>query len=156
MDKSDIERYRQLWEKEKTLRQNKQSFFHENREEYLELLKYQVVLENEVYFRQRKDYLSLLKAYLDDKLDEDFYFSFLTLWNRDRKQADVLEQDFFQKGEGILEIDSRANKFCHLLNCIFGAGEALTETEHTPIDQKNFRNEIRQYFLKMQELLKED
>lgn len=149
----DMTRYWELIDQEKKLGHD---LFNTNRENFSELLRYQVVLENEVYFRQREDYLSLLKAYLDDKLDEDFYFSFLTLWNRDRKQVDVLEQDFLQKGEPILETDSRANKFCHLLNCIFGAGEALTETEHTPIDQKNFRNEIRQYFLEMQELLKED
>ena len=57
-------RYIELLKKEEILRNEGRSLFNENREEDLELLSYSVILENQIYYKRKDEYIFLVEEYL--------------------------------------------------------------------------------------------
>lgn len=146
----DMTRYWELIDQERKLRHD---LFNTNRENFSELLRYQVILENEVYFRQKEDYLVTIEAFLDKTLDgEEFHFLFLLLLRRDRNQVEALEQDFRKKGELTFQTDSEAKRLGKLVNDIFVALETFTDADANKLSEDKFRKKITKIFDKMQVL----
>lgn len=66
------------------------SFNREDRDKYLELLKYKVRLSDQKYWENRKNYFSAMNNLINDKLTaEDFIDEFLCLWKKDRDRFAV-------------------------------------------------------------------
>ena len=60
----DKTRYIELLKKEEFLKNEGRSLFNENREEDLELLSYSVILENQIYYNRKAEYIFLVEKYL--------------------------------------------------------------------------------------------
>ena len=60
----DKTRYIELLKKEEFLKNEGTSLFDENREEDLELLSYGVILENQIYYNRKAEYIFLVEEYL--------------------------------------------------------------------------------------------
>jgi len=66
-------RYFYLLEQEEFFKKQGRSLYKENREDYLELLNYQVQLEDHKYWENRQKYFSVISAFLNGIITaEDF------------------------------------------------------------------------------------
>jgi hypothetical protein len=71
----DKTRYIELLKKEEILKNEGTSLFNENRQEDLELLSYGAILENQIYYNRKAEYIFLVKEYLRENAVEVGYLS---------------------------------------------------------------------------------
>ena len=67
----DKSKYIELLKKGEILKNQGTSLFNENREENLELLSYNVILENQIYYNRKTEYIFLVKEYLEQNAAKD-------------------------------------------------------------------------------------
>ena len=91
----NIGRYSELLRKSKILKNDKKFLFHENQEEYMELLCYQEMISDWYFYQHRFEYYALIKNFLDLKIEQNIFISkFLNLYNENRKALKLLLEDF--------------------------------------------------------------
>jgi hypothetical protein len=82
--------------KEEILRNEETSLFNKNREEDLKLLSYGVILENQIYYNRKVEYISLVEEYLREDADKDgarlFMLEFFNIFKKDNKALETLKQ----------------------------------------------------------------
>ena len=153
--------------KEEILRNEETSLFNENREEDLELLSYGVILENQIYYNRKVEYISLVEEYLKylrENAGEDgarlFVWEFFKIFKKDNKALKILEKEILEEGIQRLAtfwIDPNSTEFSALINHIVGLCEFLTfdseDTYEITLDQ--FRDSIEKIFFKIQKYLDE-
>ena len=155
----DKTRYIELLKKEEFLKNEGTSLFNENREEDLELLSYGVILENQIYYNRKAEYIFLVKEYLRESAGEDearlFVWKFFKIFKKDNKALKVLEKEILHQGIQKLatfQIDPKSTEFSALVNQIVGSCEFLTfdpeDTYGMTLDQ--FRDSIQKIYLKIQ------
>ena len=155
----DKTRYIELLKKEEFLKNEGTSLFNENHEEDLELLSYGVILENQIYYNRKAEYIFLVKEYLRESAGEDearlFVWKFFKIFKKDNKALKILEKEILQQGTQKLatfQIDPKSTKFSALVNQIVGSCEFLTfdpeDTYGMTLDQ--FRDSIQKIYLKIQ------
>ena len=155
----DKTRYIELLKKTKFLENEGTSLSDENPEENLELLSYGVILENQIYYNRKAEYISLVEEYLRENAGEDgarlFVWEFFQIFKKDNKAVDVLEKEILQQGIQKLDtfqIDPKSTEFSALVNKIVGSCEFLTfdpeDTYGMTVDQ--FRDSIQKIYVKIQ------
>lgn len=81
-------RYLELVRQAEILKKKGVSLGEEDRDKYLELLNYEVELSNQIYWKNRKEYFSIMNNFINGKLTaEDFMDEFLCLWEKDQDTA---------------------------------------------------------------------
>lgn len=129
----DKTRYLELLKKEEILRNEETSLFNENPEEDLELLSYGVILENQIYYNRKVEYISLVEKYLRENTGKDgarlFVSEFFNIFKKDNKALEILDQGIKDQGIKRLAtfcIDPKSTEFSALINQIVGSCEFLT------------------------------
>jgi len=161
----DKTRYIELLKKEEILKNEGTSLFNENREEDLELLSYGVILENQIYYNRKAEYIFLVKEYLRENAGEDgarlFVWEFFKIFKKDNKAFKILEKEILQQGIPKLAtfwIDPKSTEFSALINQIVSSCEFLTfdpeDTYGMTLDQ--FRDSIQKIYFKIQKILNEE
>lgn len=161
----DKTRYIELLKKEESLKNEGTSLFNENREEDLELLSYGVILENQIYYNRKAEYIFLVEEYLRENAGEDgarlFVWEFFKIFKKDNKVLKILEKEILQQGIQKLatfRIDPKSTEFSASVNQIVGSCEFLTfdpeDTYGMTLDQ--FRDSIQKIYFKIQKFLKEE
>lgn len=83
-------RYLELVKQASSLEKKGMSLYREDRDRYLELLKYEVRLSDQKCWENRKNYFSVMNNLINEKLTaEDFVDEFLCLWEKDRDRCAV-------------------------------------------------------------------
>lgn len=152
-------RYIELLKKKELLKNEGTSLFDENRGENLELLSYGVILENQIYYNQKAEYIFLIEEYLRESAGEDgarlFVWEFFKIFRKDNEALEVLEKEILQQGIQKLatfQIDSKSTEFSALVNQIVDSCEFLTfdpeDTYGMTLDQ--FHDSIQKIYLKIQ------
>lgn len=86
----DKTRYFKLLKEAESLKKKGMSLYDEDREKYMELLEYEVRLEDQIYWENREKYFSVMNNLLNEQLPaEDFIAEFLCLWENDRDRSTV-------------------------------------------------------------------
>jgi hypothetical protein len=150
----DKTRYIQLLKKEEILRNEETSLFNENREECRELLSYGVILENQIYYNRKVEYISLVEEYLRKNAGKDgarlFVSEFFNIVKKNNKALEILEQGI--KRLATFCIDPKSTEFSALISQIVGSCEFLTfdpeDSYGITLDQ--FRDSIEIIFFKIQ------
>lgn len=152
-------RYIELLKKKELLKNEGTSLFDENRGENVELLSYGVILENQIYYNQKAEYIFLIEEYLRESAGEDgarlFVWEFFKIFKKDNEALEVLEKEILQQGIQKLatfQIDPKSTEFSALVNQIVGCCEFLTfdpeDTYGMTLDQ--FHDSIQKIYLKIQ------
>jgi hypothetical protein len=106
----------------------KKKKFYENREERRELLSYGIILENQIYYNRKVEYISLVEEYLRENAGKDgarlFVSEFFNIFNKDNKALEILEQGIQRLATFC--IDPKSTEFSALINQIVGSCEILT------------------------------
>ena len=158
----DKTRYIELLKKEEILKNEGTSLFNENCVEDLELLSYGVILENQIYYNRKAEYVFLVEEYLRENAGEDgarlFVWEFFKIFKKDNKALKILEKEILQQGIPKLAtfwIDPKSTEFSALIHQIVGSCEFLTfdpeDTYGMTLDQ--FRDSIQKIYLKIQNFL---
>lgn len=145
--------------KEEILRNEEISLFDENREEGRELLSYGVILENQIYYNGKVEYISLVEEYLRENEGEAgarlFVWEFFNILRKDITASEILEQGIQRLA--IFRIDPKSTEFSALIHDIIGSCEFLTfdpeDSYKLTLDQ--FRDSIEIIFFEMQKYLDE-
>jgi hypothetical protein len=151
----DKTRYIELLRKEEFLKNEGTFLFNENREEDLELLSYGVILENQIHYNRKAEYIFLVEKYLRESAGEDgarlFVWEFFKIFKKDNKAKKILEKEILQQGIQKLatfQMDPKSTEFSALVNQIVGSCEFLTfdpeDTYGMTLDQ--FRNSIQKIY----------
>ena len=161
----DKTRYIELLKKEEILKNEGTSLFNENREEDLELLSYGVILENQIYYNRKAEYIFLVEEYIRENAGEDgarlFVWEFFKIFKKDNKGFKILEKEIIEHGIpklGTFWIDPKSAEFSALVNKIVGDCEFLTfdpeDTYGMTLDQ--FRGSIQKIYFKIQHFRNEE
>ena len=156
--------YIKLLKKEETLKNQEISLLDENPKERRELFSYKIILENQIYYNRKAEYIFLVEEYLKENAGEDgarlFVWEFFKIFKKDNKALKILEKEILQQGIQKLAtfcIDPKSTKFSALINQIVGSCEFLTfdpeDTYGMTLDQ--FRDSIEKIFFKIQKCLDE-
>ena len=155
----DKTRYIELLKKKEFLKNEGTSLLNENREEGLELLSYGVILENQIYYNRKAEYIFLVEEYLKENTGEDgarlFVWEFFEIFRKDNKALKILEKEILQQGIQKLatfQMDPKSTEFSALVDQIVDSCEFLTfdpeDTYVMTLDQ--FRDSIQKIYLKIQ------
>jgi len=152
-------RYIELLKKEETLKNQEISLFDDNPKERRELLSYKIILENQIYYSRKAEYIFLVEEYLRENAGEDgarlFVWEFFKIFKKNNKALKILEKEILEQGIQKLAtfcIDPKSTEFSALINQIAGSCEFLTldpeDTYGMTLDQ--FRDFIQKIYLKIQ------
>jgi len=155
----DKSRYIELLKKEETLKNQEISLLDENPKERRELFSYKIILENQIYYNRKVEYISLVEEYLRENAGEDgarlFVWEFFKIFKKNNKALKILEKEILEQGIQKLAtfcIDPKSTEFSALINQIAGSCEFLTldpeDTYGMTLDQ--FRDFIQKIYLKIQ------
>jgi hypothetical protein len=151
----DMDRYNELLEKEKRLSQQSNSLIFENKDEFIELLSYGARVENQISYKRKREYYSLISEYIEKVFTpQRFQREFLKMEKEDAKAAKMITNDFKQLA--IFSVDLKAVEFSSLIEEISDVSMVAQEfgPEEGISDQK-FRKSIEKTFLQMQEFFEE-
>ena len=157
--KFDKSRYIELLKKGETLKNQELSFLDENPKERRELFSYKIILENQIYYNRKAEYIFLVEEYLRENAGEAgarlFVWEFFEIFRKDNKALGILEKEILQQGIPKLAtfcIDPKSTEFSALINEIVEDCEFLTfdpeDTYGMTLDQ--FRDSIQKIYLKIQ------
>jgi hypothetical protein len=144
-------RYIELLKKDRGLESKNRSLYKEDRIEYRELLSYGVILQNQIFYSRRHDYISLIKKYVTNEIDSLLLkLQFFQMQREDKKIKKDLEKNF-ERFYTVL-IDSKSGEFSLLIADIFDACEALkSDSEETyGITGSQFQAFLEKTFLQME------
>ena len=155
----DRSRYIELLKKEETFKNQEISLVDENPKERRELFSYKIILENQIYYNRKAEYIFLVEEYLRENAGEDgarlFVWEFFQIFKKDNKAFKILEKEILQQGIPKLAtflIDPKSTEFSALINQIVGDCEFLTfdpeDNYGMTLDQ--FRDSIQKIYFKIQ------
>ena len=97
----DKSRYIELLKKEETLKNEGISLLDENPKERRELFSYKIILENQIYYNRKAEYIFLVEEYLRENAGEDgarlFVLEFFKIFKKDNKALKFLKMKFFNR-----------------------------------------------------------
>ena len=136
----DVRRYLELLDLVDSLPEKRRSLGEaDNRE----LSKYKIIIQNNLYFNERQNYLELITNYLDDEASdpEIFAWNFYIMDKQYGKSLGQAEEELRKKSVSTILVDSRAKKFCEFIGFISSFNALLTDTEPCG-DPKSFERKI--------------
>jgi hypothetical protein len=118
-----------------------------NKSEYLELLDYHIVLENQVFYENRFQYGDLIKKYIDGEINcYAFQWDFFDLYYEHLEISDNLRRNLNQSSSITFSIDSKMKNFCSLMEDLVPLCEFLDEG----VTEERFDREIKKIYSDMQ------
>jgi hypothetical protein len=140
----------ELLEKNEILKNQNISLVYENYKEHCELLGYQIIMEGQIYYANKKNYIKLIERYLNQSIDEDttkgFVSKFCEIFQNDNKELVKIENKILKDGRKALdqlEIHPNSFYFSDLIFEIVESGEKLT------FDPSNFYGISPEEFIEM-------
>ena len=126
--------YMKLLIKSKSLRDMGKSLSDENYQEFRRLLSYQVILEDQIRYNRKTEYIFLIADYLGETIGPViFRFMFIRMRKEDTKARENLEKNFQQLAA--FSIDSKSIGFSDPINQIVTDCEKPFDFD--PIDEEN-------------------
>ena len=146
-------RYIELLKRSEDLKNLGKSFYQESKDEYLELSKYETVIESYLYWKSRTLFLLLMEKFVNKIINgEEFSNSFLEL-----RQRLIYECDGFLKELGSeklkdFQLDPRSYGFGSLISFLRAECDNFSED----YQNEEFYASIKDCFLKLQKALNEE
>jgi hypothetical protein len=154
-------RYLELLEKNDMLNNQKISLIYSNPLEHRELLEYQILVEGQIYFSNKTNYIKLIETHLNKIINEtqtmQFFSQFREMFQEDNKKLLKIENQILKDGRkrlDELEIHQNSIHFSNLIFQIVDCGENLTLDPENAygITLSQFREIIKKNYLEMKKL----
>jgi len=116
-------RYIELLEKEEILKNQELFLGDENPKECSELSSYKVILENQIYYNRKAEYIFLIEEYLRENAGQDgaqlFVHEFFNIFKNDNKILEIMQKEILEQGINRLAtfcIDPKSTEFSDLID----------------------------------------
>jgi hypothetical protein len=128
------------------------------------LLSYGAILENQISYNRKAEYIFLVEKYLSENVGEDgarlFVWELFNIFKEDNKAVDILEKKVLQESLQRLAtflINSKSTEFSALIHQIVGSCEFLTfdPEDSNGMTPDQFRDSIEKIYFKIQKYLDE-
>ncbi len=150
MKKFDVQRYKELLTKNKSLNKTNKDLFYEP--DFIELFSCEASLETQIFYNRREKYFNLIREYLVETIDPSvFRTRFTRMVREDLKKAHQVLDDFEQLSNFL--IDSGLDEFSSLFEEINEKCLNGLEFEDNIISEDKLRDSIREIFFQMQKYL---
>ena len=140
------ERHKQLVIHSQDLKNQGKNLFLENPEEYSELSKYNIGVEEQVFWTHREKFVLIMKNFLDNILDfDEFESAFSLFYEEVRKEVNMFKIDLEQIDK--FQPSTRSYRFASVLGSIYREFEAVEDEYCTEQEVKDY---VREAYLKFQ------
>ena len=140
------ERHKQLVILSQDLKNQGKNFFLENPEESSELCKYNVAVEEQVFWTHRENFVLIMKNFLDNILDfDEFETAFSLLYEKVRKEVNMFTIDLEQIDK--FQPSTRSYSFASVIGSIYRQFEAIEDEYRTEQEVKDY---VKQAYFKFQ------
>lgn len=144
------ERHKQLVIRSRDLKNQGKTLFRENPEEYSELLDYEIVVEEQIFWTNRGKFFLVMKDFLDNIINfDEFETAFRLLYHKTREEFDMFVIDLKQIEK--FQPSTRSDRFAGYVNAIFREFEAVEDEYCTEQDVKDYVKEAYLKFQKFEE-----
>ena len=121
-------------------------------EESFELMSYGAVMEGQISYNRKDEYLSLIKEYLAERINPNIFKSEFVEMQKEDGQAQIsFKKDLTQLLT--FSIDSKSNEFSSLIEKIFYECMLAFEYETEEMNEDEFRDFIKNIFFQIQNFL---
>ena len=139
-------RHKQLVIRSQDLKNQGQNLFIENSEEDSELSKYNIVVEEQVFWTHRENFFLLMKNFLDNILDfDEFETAFSLLYRKTTEEVDMFIINLKQIDK--FQPSPRSYRFASFIGSIFRQFEEVEDEYCTEQEVKDF---VKKVYLKFQ------
>ena len=143
------ERHKELLIRSQNLKNRGKNLFLENPEEDYELSKYNIAVEEQVFWTHRENLVIIMKNFLDNILDfDEFETAFSLLYEEVRKEVDMFKIDLEQIEK--FEPSTRSYRFASVIGSIYRQFEEVEDEYCTEQEVKDY---VKEAYLKFQEFL---
>jgi hypothetical protein len=138
------ERHKQLVIRSQDLKNQGKILFRENKEEYFELLDYDIAVEEQVFL--------VMKDFLDNIINfYEFETAFTLLYQKTREEFDMFVIDLKQIEK--FQPSTRSDRFSSFINAIFREFE---EVEDEYCTEQEIKDSVEKVYLKFQNFVSEE
>ena len=146
------ERHKQLVIRSQDLKNQGKNVFLENPEEDSELSKYNIGVEEQVFWTHRENFILIMKKFLDNILDfDEFETAFSLLYEEVRKEVNMFKIDLEQIDK--FQPSTRSYQFASVINSIYRKFEEVEDEYCTEQEVKDY---VKKAYFKFQESLNEE
>ena len=140
------ESHKQLVIRSQDLKNQGKNLFLENPEEDSELSKYNIAVEEQVFWTHRENFVLIMKNFLDNILDfDEFETAFSLLYKEVRKEVNRFKIDLEQIEK--FQPSTRSYRFASVIGSIYRQFEEVEDEYSTERDVKDF---VKEFYLKSQ------
>jgi hypothetical protein len=140
-------RHIQLSQRSQHLTNHGKNILIENLEEALELSKYNIVVEEQIFLTRRKDFVLLMKNFIDNIIDfEEFEIAFSLLWRETINESNAVQLNLKQIEE-FQPSPTRPYRFASLVTAIFRQFE---EVENEYCTERDVKDSVKEIYLESQ------
>jgi hypothetical protein len=145
-------RHIQLLKRSQDLKNQGKNLFLENREEDFELSKYNIAVEEQVFWTHRENFVLIMKNFLDNILDfDEFETAFSLLYEEVKKEVNIFKIDLKQIEK--FQPSTRSYRFASVITSIYRQFEELEDEYCT---EQEFKDLLKKVYLKLQNFLNEE
>ena len=143
-------RHKQLLIRSQDLKNQGKNIFLENPKESSELSKYNVEIEEQVFWTHRENFVLIMKNFLENILDfDEFETAFSLLDGEVRKEVNMFEIDLEQIDK--FQPSTRSYRFASVIGSIYRQFEEVEEEYWTEQEVKDYVKEASLKFQKFEE-----
>ena len=142
-------RYIELLKKDRSLKSQNSSLYYEDPMEYRECLSYGVMLENQIFYNRRQEYIALMERYLKNEINRsEMLYNYFGLDRKDKKILEDLDKNFQQLAN--VSIDSKSAEVGRLISEISDVWE-LADCGDEEVDELKWRAFIEKTLSEIQQ-----
>ena len=140
------ERHKQLVIRSQDLKNQGKNLFLENPEEYSELSKYNIGVEEQVFWTHRENFVLIIKNFLDNILDfDEFETAFSLFYEEVIKEVDMFKIDLEQIDK--FQPSTRSYSFASVMCSSYRQFEAVEDEYCT---EQEVKDDIKEAYLRFQ------
>ncbi len=144
------ERHKQLVIRSQDLKNQGKNLFLENPEENSELSKYNIGVEEQVFWTHRENFILIMKNFLDNIIDfDEFETAFSLLYEKVRKEVNMFKIDLEQIDK--FQPSTRSYRFASVIGSIYRQFEEVEDEYCTEQEVKDYVKEAYLKFQKFEE-----
>ena len=146
------ERHKELVIRSQNLKNQGKNLFLENPEEDYELSKYNIGVEEQVFWTHREKFVLIMENFLDNILDfDEFETAFSLFYQEVRKEVNMFKIDLEQIDK--FQPSTRSYRFASVIGSIYRQFEEVEDEYCTEQEVKDY---VKEAYFKFQEFLGEE
>lgn len=148
--KYNQKRHIELLKRSQDLKKQRKNIFIENQKEGLELSEYNIAVEEQIFWTNRREFFLVMKDFLDNIINfDEFETAFTLLYHKTCKEFDMFIIDLKQIEK--FQPSTRSDRVVGYITAIFREFEAVEDEYCTEQDLKDYVKEVYLKFQKFEE-----